>query len=53
MLMGRKVLEALLVFQKVNVQLTILELKPKKTDKKASIEDASLEEQKIPFIEMD
>ena len=53
MLMGRKVLEALLVFQKVNVQMTILELKPKKTDKKLAIDDPSLEEQKIPFIEMD
>ena len=47
MLMGRKVLETLIVYSKINVQQTLNELKPKKLEKKVE------EEEKEPTIVLD
>jgi hypothetical protein len=49
MLMGRKVLEALLVYSRINVMQTLLELKPKKADKK----EEGNEEEKACTITID
>lgn len=43
MQMGRKVLEALIVYSRINVQQTLNELKPKKAEKK---EEPQIEEEK-------